>query len=162
LPCLIDDTSSPDFVRQRKALEKDFPHISTDLASLYEDIREDYKKVQQAHGVPGYKNLVWKYRCESSDMDRGKSGSFRVLGYYREEDNTMYMISVYPKKLYEQPPAKDMEKWTKNVKASFSSQSVLVTEAKVEICIICGSSLSDDERDAFGDRCAIHRTTMSI
>ena len=157
-------------MRQSRTLEKDFPKISADLAALYEDIRKDYKKVQQAHGVPGYKNLVWKYRCDSSDMGRGKSGSFRVLGYYRESDNTMYMFSIYSKKQYEQPPAKDIAKWIKNVRVSFpmdtiienaSAETIIITETEIELCIVCGASLSDDEKDAFGDRCAVHRTSVS-
>jgi mRNA-degrading endonuclease RelE of RelBE toxin-antitoxin system len=144
LPCLIDDSASPDFVRQRKALEKNFPKISVDLASLYEDIRKDYKKVQQAHSVPGFKNLLWKYRCESSDMARGKSGSFRVLGYYREEDNTMYMLFVHPKSQFEQPPVKDLTKWVKNVTVAFSSKSDAARPNTRHLTIIMAAEMSID------------------
>jgi mRNA-degrading endonuclease RelE of RelBE toxin-antitoxin system len=118
LPCLIDDSTSQDFVRQRKALAKDYPKLLTDLATLYEDIRKDYAKVQQAHSIPGYKNTVWKYRCESSDMGRGKSGGFRVTGYFREADNTMYMICVHTKKQFEQPPGKDLMRWLKSLQTT--------------------------------------------
>lgn len=161
MPCLINDTASPDFVRQRYVLAKDYPRIVTDLAALYEDIRKDHAKVLQSHSVPGFKNAVWKYRCDSSDMNRGKSGSFRVMAYYREADNTLYPFCVYSKQQYEQPPAKDVAKWIKNVKVAFSIGSVLVTEVEVEFCIVCGTSLSSDEKGAFGDRCAVHRTAVS-
>jgi hypothetical protein len=57
-------------------------------------------------------------------MQRGKSGGFRVLAYYREENKTVYPFFIYSKKEYEkypgqQPPRKDIVKWLTNLTAAF-------------------------------------------
>jgi hypothetical protein len=59
-------------------------------------------------------------------MQRGKSGSYRVLAYYREQDNTIYPFFVYQKKEYEkfpgqQPTASDIRKWLKSLISSMPS-----------------------------------------
>jgi hypothetical protein len=82
---------------------------------MYEEISRDYQHACGANGVPGFSNTVWKYRCESRDMARGRSGGFRVLVYVRENNKTLYPFHVYRKSDYEKPPDKDVKAWLKGL-----------------------------------------------
>ncbi len=100
MKCLIDDTT-PAFQRRVKHLRKDFPKIDEDLQHLFEKITKADSFKVHGDGVPGFGNTVWKYRCESSNMNRGKSGGFRILAYFLESRSTLYPFLVYTKKEYE-------------------------------------------------------------
>jgi len=114
--CLIDATSSPDYERLLKKLRKKYPRAEEDLAAAFEDIARDFTTACQANAVPGFHRAVWKYRCKSSNMQRGRSGGFRILAYYAEASNTLFAIAVYTKDQYEQqPPTKDVRKWLSNL-----------------------------------------------
>ncbi len=96
-------------------------------------------------------------------MERGQSGGFRVLMLWDEKENTLYPFCGYTHAEYpKQPPTKDLRKWLSETVARPAAEktmavgSVFVAET---VCYICGSNLSGDERHAFGDRCAVHRTS---
>ena len=154
MPCFVDPNVSRAFQRKLKQLRKDFPSLDNDLAGVYEEIKKDYKRVPQSHAVPGYQNVVWKYRCESSDMERGKSGSFRLLAYYKEADNTVYPFFVYSKKEYEkyrgeQPRGKEINEWIEGLKQDLATPEILEVEYGDEdvptpehTCPNCGPSVA--------------------
>ncbi len=124
MPFLIDAEASSKLSKKVKLLRKSFPHIDRDLAGLYEDIRSDY--TAHGDGVPGFQNVVWKFRCQCSDMGRGKSGGFRVLAFVDVATNTIYPFFVYSKAEYEkapgqQPPAKEIKEWLKSLVAEINS-----------------------------------------
>lgn len=59
-------------------------------------------------------------------MKRGKSGSFRVLCYYREQNDTVYPFFIYTKMEYEknpgeQPPAKEIKLWISDLQKRLAS-----------------------------------------
>jgi len=116
----INDSASSAFAKQVAVLRRIYPSVDRDLAQLYEDISNQHPGVSQSHALPGYDGKVWKYRCDSTDMNRGKSGSFRVLVYFRPSDGVAYPICIYQKKDYEkakggQPPNKEIGKWINNL-----------------------------------------------
>lgn len=47
--------------------------------------------------IPGLDGKVFKLRLGSSDMGRGKSGSFRVIYYLLAPDKTIYLLTIYAK-----------------------------------------------------------------
>jgi hypothetical protein len=94
-------------------------------------------------------------------MERGQSGGFRVMMLWNEAENTLCPFCIYTHVAYpKQPPTKDLRQWLKEAIAVPSPPKVMtVGSVVVKVCFICGSFLSDDEKDAFGDRCAVHRTS---
>src|SRR4030066_130497 len=47
--------------------------------------------------IPGLDGKVFKLRLASSDMGKGKSGSFRVIYYVLAPDKTIYLLTIYAK-----------------------------------------------------------------
>jgi mRNA-degrading endonuclease RelE of RelBE toxin-antitoxin system len=157
--CLIEPGLSRTFKRQLKELLKKYRHAETDLAEAYAQIIKDRKRACNALDVPGYGSKIWKYRCDSVDMERGQSGGFRIMALWKEEENTLYPFCIYTHIQYpKQPPVKDLRKWLKEVLGVGPSEPPANT-VLVEACIICGTTLSGEEQDAFGDRCARHRVS---
>ena len=63
---------SDPFKRKVKKLKKKYPHVKEDLASLLERLE---KGEIVGDPIPELLNKVYKVRCGSSDMKKGKSGS---------------------------------------------------------------------------------------
>lgn len=61
------------------------------------DIARDHRGARRAESLIGFNNTVFKYRAKCSDMKRGSRGSYRIIGYYHEETNTLYPILIYHK-----------------------------------------------------------------
>jgi mRNA-degrading endonuclease RelE of RelBE toxin-antitoxin system len=116
LPVLIDEEASANYRRCLKRLTKTYRRAETDIASAFEEIIKDFRRACHATPVPGYNSTVWKYRCASSDMSKGRSGGFRMLCYYSEELNTLYPFYAYTHTEFEnQPPPKDIRNCLKEL-----------------------------------------------
>jgi hypothetical protein len=130
------------------------------LASAYADIIGDRKSACNALPVPDFGGSIWKYRCDSSDMDRGQSGGFRILALFDEHENTLYPFCIYTHVDYpNQPPKKDLRKWLKEMLRSTAAvpEPQEEEESVTVMCIVCGVILSEDESSEFRNRCAQHR-----
>ena len=64
---------------------------------MWVDIAQDYQHARHADSIPRFRNTVFKYRVKCSDMQRGSRGSYRIIGYYHQPDNTLYPILIYHK-----------------------------------------------------------------
>lgn len=95
--CFVDFNRSPTFAASLTLLRKQFPNIDRDLEQIWPDIARDYRKARQAESIPKFKDTVFKYRSKCSDMKRGASGGYRVIGFYHQPNNTLYPIFVYHK-----------------------------------------------------------------
>ena len=82
------------FKRRLKKLKKKYPHIKEDLKDLLVKIEEGELP---GDSVPGLFNKVYKVRCASSDMKRGKSGDYRVIYYLEGLDKSIYLLTIYSK-----------------------------------------------------------------
>lgn len=123
----VNDSLSTEYTRQLRDLRKTYRNIDDDLAHGFEEIIKDRKVACHALPVPGLDSnkdalgnhvepRVWKYRIPSKDMQRGKSGGFRILSYYRDTDNTLYPFCIYTHAQYDnQPPHKDLKKWLRGL-----------------------------------------------
>lgn len=87
-------TFTDSFKRQYKKLKKKYPHIKNDLNPLLVDIEEGKLP---GDSIPGLLNKVYKARCPSSDMKRGKSGGYRILYYLAGQENKIYLLNIYSK-----------------------------------------------------------------
>ncbi len=97
--------------RSLSRLRKSFPRVDGDIAGLYEDIsKTSHQTAGPAKAVPGYSMTVWKYRCESTDMGRGKSGGLRVLAFYYKGGDVLFPFLVYIKKDFEKEPGEQPSK----------------------------------------------------
>lgn len=90
------DTSSL-FGKKVKRLAKRFPNIEKDLQEFYSAIEENHRQKCGAAAVPKFGESVWKYRCRSSDLKRGKSGGYRIICYVDSDLFLIYPITIYAK-----------------------------------------------------------------
>lgn len=86
----------PGFDRAVKHLKKQYRHIPADLEIAVETIERD----PEVGSVIPRDYSVRKLRAASRDMQRGKSGGFRLLyklGESADEDIMVYVLFVYAK-----------------------------------------------------------------
>jgi mRNA-degrading endonuclease RelE of RelBE toxin-antitoxin system len=87
-----------------KALLKRFPRAASDIDAAFKD-----GPPEGAFALPKYKELLWKTRVASSDLNKGKSGGFRVIYYWnRELPNACCLGACYFKGDAEDLPLKEV------------------------------------------------------
>lgn len=92
-PSLVED---PHFKEEVKRLKRKYPHFEADLQRFYEDFLNN--PLQRAYAIPGFERKLWKIRMRSTDLQRGKSGGFRLIFYFNEsKPDTVHLLAVYPK-----------------------------------------------------------------
>jgi mRNA-degrading endonuclease RelE of RelBE toxin-antitoxin system len=85
--------TSPHFVRDLRQLRKKYRNIRDDFAPLFTNLQTGETPGDQ---VPGTGYTVFKVRLASRDMQRGKSGGFRVIYYLQLADRVVLLI-IYAK-----------------------------------------------------------------
>ncbi|HEX2620392.1 MAG TPA: hypothetical protein VHL11_09600 [Phototrophicaceae bacterium] len=85
----------PRFDRSVKQLQKRFPHINADIAAALTLIEDN----PQSGDVIPHDFNIRKLRVASKDMQRGKSGGFRLLYKLitKEEDLIANLLFIYAK-----------------------------------------------------------------
>ena len=89
MPCSI--LTIPEFDKNIKALVKRYRNIKQDLKKLTATLEND--PTIGTHIV----NNCYKIRVPNSSVPTGKSKGFRVITYYIDLDNTLYLLSMYSK-----------------------------------------------------------------
>lgn len=84
-------TSLNSFTKKLKRLFKKYKNISSDLKNLQQEL-EDNPKSGMDLG-----NNCYKIRLANSSIPTGKSGGFRVIYYYLDKNNNIYLMSIYSK-----------------------------------------------------------------
>jgi len=85
----------PSFQRSYDDLTKQFPSLPKTLA--------DTKKVLSKHpmlgdAIPKFRGKIRKLRLPNPDLERGKSGGFRLIyGYDSNKPDTIILIDIYSK-----------------------------------------------------------------
>ena len=82
---------TPEFVKQVKKLAKSYKQISKDLESLKQQLLKNPKS-----GIE-LGNKCFKIRLANSSVPTGKSGGFRVITYYFDENNIVRLLLIYSK-----------------------------------------------------------------
>jgi mRNA-degrading endonuclease RelE of RelBE toxin-antitoxin system len=80
-------------VRKVKNLRKKYRHVQEDVRSLTDRLREGETPGDRLQGLP---YVVYKVRIENRDLQRGKSGGYRVV-YYLKTAERIILIMIYPK-----------------------------------------------------------------
>jgi len=83
--------TTPQFAKDIKRLNKKFKNIKKDLSKLIETLEHNPME-GTALG-----NGCYKIRLANSSIPTGKSGGFRVISYFIDEENNLYLLSIYSK-----------------------------------------------------------------
>jgi mRNA-degrading endonuclease RelE of RelBE toxin-antitoxin system len=81
------------FARDLRRMEKKYRHVGDDSVKLIDQLADGETPGDQ---VPGVGYPVFKVRLGSSDMQRGKSGGFRVI-YYLQLADRVVLLTIYAK-----------------------------------------------------------------
>jgi len=79
------------FSKDIKKLFKKYKLITKDLKTLQDELQKNPKA-----GVE-LGNSCYKIRLANSSIPTGKSGGFRIIYYYLDEQNNIYLMSIYSK-----------------------------------------------------------------
>ena len=79
------------FARDVKKLHKKYKAIASDLRSLESELYENPKSGTYLG------NACYKIRLKNSSVPTGKSGGFRVIYYYLDGENNLYLMAMYSK-----------------------------------------------------------------
>jgi mRNA-degrading endonuclease RelE of RelBE toxin-antitoxin system len=80
------------FQKCLKILKKKFRHIKNDIIDTIRKLESD---APLGDPVPGWDREIWKIRAASLDMKRGKSGAFRIIYLFKEDDCKVYLLTIY-------------------------------------------------------------------
>ncbi len=81
------------FIKDSKQLQKKYRHLADDVEGLIAQLERGETPGDPLQGI-GIR--AYKVRLKSSDVERGKSGGFRVIYYIRVE-NTVVLLTIYIK-----------------------------------------------------------------
>lgn len=84
----------PSFSLNLKKLAKKYKNIKIDLQNLTKKLSDNPKL-----GILLHSNC-YKLRIANSSIKKGKSGGFRVIYYFLDKHNNIYLMSIYSKKQY--------------------------------------------------------------
>jgi mRNA-degrading endonuclease RelE of RelBE toxin-antitoxin system len=79
------------FAKDVKKLYKKYKGIVKDLQKLEDELQKDPKC-----GIH-LGNSCYKIRLKNSSIPTGKSGGFRVIYYYVDEEKNLYLMAMYSK-----------------------------------------------------------------
>jgi len=79
------------FRKEYKKLAKKYVSLKDDVLSLVETLKEN-----PATGV-NLGNNIYKIRMAISSKRKGKSGGARIITYFVDKDNIVYLLSIYDK-----------------------------------------------------------------
>ncbi len=79
------------FVKDVKKLKKRYKNILNDI--------EEFKKIIKDNPTVGTSlgHGVYKVRVKNSNKNQGKSGGYRVITCFIDENNTLYLVKMYDK-----------------------------------------------------------------
>ena len=89
MPCEI--IAVPEFSTQIKRLAKKYHLIKNDLLTLSKTLKNDPKAGIHLFG------RCYKIRLSNSSIPTGKSGGFRVIYYYLDDANRIFLLDIYSK-----------------------------------------------------------------
>ena len=81
----------PNFFRKVKKLSKKNKHLAKDIQELVKVLEKD----PTTGTFLG--NHIYKIRVANSSKNIGKRGGFRVITYYVDKNNIIYLVEIYEK-----------------------------------------------------------------
>ncbi len=99
---------TPEFIKQVKKLAKSYKQISKDLESLKQQLLLNPKDGTKLG------NKCFKVRLANSSIPTGKSGGFRVVTYYFDENDVIRLLLIYSKTEKENISDRELEEILKD------------------------------------------------
>ncbi|MFZ5821785.1 MAG: type II toxin-antitoxin system RelE/ParE family toxin [Chloroflexota bacterium] len=84
---------TPEFKRNLRLLARKYRRIRSDVEPLLARLQTGETPGDQ---VPGTGYLIFKVRVKNSDLERGKSGGYRVI-YYLVTEERIILVTIYSK-----------------------------------------------------------------
>ncbi|MDO8453575.1 MAG: addiction module toxin RelE [Sulfurimonas sp.] len=81
----------PEFDKNVKKLSKKYRNIKIDLEKFIDELKKN-----PTMGTPLI-GSCYKIRVANSSVPVGKSGGFRVITYFIDKDNNIYLLTIYSK-----------------------------------------------------------------
>lgn len=100
----------PEFDKNIKQLKKKYKNIKYDIISLITELQSN--TTLGTHIV----NNCYKIRLANSSIPTGKSGGFRVITYYLDKDENIYLLSIYSKSDLENITEQKIKELLKEIK----------------------------------------------
>jgi mRNA-degrading endonuclease RelE of RelBE toxin-antitoxin system len=90
---MIQVSASPTFNRNLRALAKKYRSIRYDIQPIIEQLEQGELPGDK---IPGIGYTVFKLRVRNSDIQKGKSGGYRVI-YYLKTETEIILATIYSK-----------------------------------------------------------------
>ena len=94
----------PNFYRKIKKLSKKNKNLVKDIQTLVKILEKD-----PTTGI-FLGNDIYKIRVANTSKNIGKRGGFRVITYYVDENNIVYLVEIYEKNSIENIPIAQLVK----------------------------------------------------
>jgi mRNA-degrading endonuclease RelE of RelBE toxin-antitoxin system len=94
----------PTFVRNIRALKKKYRSVLEDLQPVIHQLENGETPGDQ---VPGIGYLVFKVRIKNTDVQKGKSGGYRLI-YYLKTTTSILLLTLYTKSDQDDVSAADL------------------------------------------------------
>lgn len=82
---------TPEFIKNLKTLKKKYKNIKNDVLELANELEKN-----PTIGTELGSN-TFKIRIKNSDNNKGKSAGYRVVTYLINEENEVYLVTIYSK-----------------------------------------------------------------
>jgi mRNA-degrading endonuclease RelE of RelBE toxin-antitoxin system len=92
-PTPIEIKATREFQRKVRSLSKKYRHIQTDLQPILGKLRLGKMLGDR---IPGIKFVVYKLRIKNSDIQKGKSGGYRLI-YWLQKTDGIVLLDIYSK-----------------------------------------------------------------
>jgi hypothetical protein len=107
--CDVDIDRSPNFKRNLQALQLKHPRVIIDLREAFDRIEQAPTAACSARRMQlGTNHEVYKYRCKSSDAQKGSNKAYRIIALYERQMNLLTPLALYLKSDAEDIPAKEV------------------------------------------------------
>jgi len=116
-----------EFKRNIRQLAKKYRRIKTDLQELLDELLKGHKPGDQIKGV---NEEVFKARVRNTDSAKGKSGGYRVIYQYKNEQ--IILITIYSKSEQQDIESSEIQQIILTHDAQSQSVENVVTEISIE------------------------------
>ncbi|MEH1869515.1 MAG: type II toxin-antitoxin system RelE/ParE family toxin [Nostoc sp.] len=104
-PPLIQVEATAKFKRNLRILAKKYRNISNDIQPIIEQLQSGELPGDK---IPGVGYTIFKLRVKNSDVQKGKSGGYRVI-YYLKTDTNIILVTIYSKSEQEDISAEEIQ-----------------------------------------------------
>jgi mRNA-degrading endonuclease RelE of RelBE toxin-antitoxin system len=98
---LIEVEASPTFNRNLRTLAKKYRNIRSDIQPIANKLKQGELPGEE---IPGIGFEVFKVRVRNSDVQKGKSGGYRLI-YYVKTETSIILLTIYTKSEQADVPA---------------------------------------------------------